>query len=103
MGNGRNVQQTVGAAGNCRVNQNGIFKAVHGHDLGGTHIRIASHGNGPLSRLSCVGKKVRAGSRHQGAAWERQPKSLCHDLHGGSGSDKGAGSAAWTGVAFRPV
>ena len=103
MGNGRNMEQAVGGAGNSSVNQNGVFEAFHSNDPAGTHFLLSCHFHRPASCLAGVCQQVRAGSRHQRAARKRQSQSLCHNLHAGSRSDKGAGPAAGAGIMLRPV
>ena len=103
MGNGRDMKKTVGASRNSRMDQNGVFKALQSHDLAGLHSRSQRQLHGLTAGFPGKIQKIRAGGRHQGASRKSQAQGLGHDLHGGGCSDKRAGSAAGTGVAFGPV
>src|SRR5699024_5979053 len=102
VGDCRQVQQAVGGAGDGRVDQDGVFQAVHGHDVGGLEALLHQ-----LHRLlaGAVGviRQVRGGGGQQGAAGQGQAHGLSHDLHGGGGADEAAGAAAGAGVLLGPV
>ena len=81
------------------MNHNGIFKALHCHNI----LRLDSllhqlhqlHA-GIVSRLL----QLRSRCRHQGRSRKHQSQSLCHNLHGRSRSHKGACAAAGACVLF---
>ena len=99
MGNGRNVHGGIGGAGNGRVDHDGIFKALLRHNIlgpdAGFHQFHQLH-TGIIGRLL----QFRSRGRHQRCAGKHQTQRLCHDLHSGSRSHKGAGTAAGAGMLF---
>ncbi len=103
MGNGRNVEQAVGASGNGRMHQDCVFKALLRDNILRTHPLHIGKAYRLLPRLIGECEKIRTCSRHQRTSRERQPQGLRHNLHSGCRADKGACAAAWTGVAFCPV
>ena len=97
VGDGGQVHGRVGGAGNGGVHHDGVLKALLGHDvLGGDALLDQFHQllAGIVGRLL----QLRGGGGHQGGARQHQAQCLCHDLHGGGGAHKGAGTAAGAGV-----
>lgn len=68
MSNSGNMEQTIGGARDGGMNKNGVFKAVHGHDVGGLHIVHLGQLYRQLTRPASVLNQVRAGSGEQGTA-----------------------------------
>ena len=85
------------------MNHDGILKALHGYNVAWTHMLHSRHLHDLLTGLTGIGKQIRAGGRHQGTSRKGQSQSLCHNLHGGRRSDKGAGATARTCIALCPV
>ena len=85
------------------MNHDGVLKALHRHNVAWAHVLHSRHLHNLLTGLTGIGKQIRAGSRHQGTSRKGQSQSLCHNLHGGSRSDKGAGATARTCIALCPV
>ena len=97
VGNGGDVHQGIGGAGNGRMDHDGVLKAAHIHD-----IACGDTGFHQLHQLctGVVGSLLQLGGsgRHQSGAGQHQAQSLGHDLHGGGSAHKGAGAAAGAGV-----
>ena len=97
MRDGGQVHGGVGGAGDGGVHHDGVLKALLGHDiLGGDALLDQLH----QLLAGIVGGllQLRGGGGHQGGARQHQTQCLGHDLHGGSGAHKGAGTAAGAGV-----
>ena len=97
VGDGGQVHGGVGGAGNGGVHHDGVLKALLGHDiLGGDALLDQLH----QLLAGIVGGllQLRGGGGHQGGARQHQTQCFCHDLHGGGGAHKGAGTAAGAGI-----
>ena len=97
VGDGGQVHGGVGGAGNGGVHHDSVLKALLGHDvLGGDALLDQFH----QLLAGIVGGllQLRGGGGHQGGARQHQTQCFCHDLHGGGGAHKGAGTAAGAGV-----
>ena len=103
MGNGRNMEQAVGASGNGGVYQDCVFKAFLRDNILRAHPLHCGKAHRLLPRLAGKRKKIRAGCRHQRTSRQGKPQGLRHNLHGRRRADKGACAAAGAGVAFCPV
>ena len=103
MRNGRDVQQTVCASRNCRVDKNRILKTLFRHKIAWPHMLHLCQFYRLAACLPCICQKIRACRRHQSASRQGKAECLRHDLHRGCRSDKRTGTAARAGIAFRPV
>ena len=81
------------------MNHDGVLKTLHGHDVFGSDTLLHQFHQLSARLTGCFGK-LRRRRRHQGGARQHQAQGFGHDLHGGGGSHKGTGSAAWAGVVF---
>ena len=97
--NRRQMHRGIGGAGDGRVDHDGVFKTLHGHDVFGSDALLHQFHQLSARLTGCFGK-LRRRRRHQGSARQHQAQGFGHDLHGGGGSHKGTGSAAWTGIVF---
>ena len=102
MGDGRQVQQRVGAAGDGGVHHDRVLDGVHGDDIAGPQ-PAQGQLHGLDARLMGIAEQVGAVGGHQRAAGEGQPQGLRHDLHGGRCADEAARAAAGTGVLLGPA
>ena len=101
MCNGRQMQQAVRAAGNGCMHQNRIFEAFHCNQIMRTdpcHCKFYT----ALSCTVCVFRQIRTFRRKKCTAGKRQPKCLCHDLHGARCPDKAACAATRAGILLGP-
>ena len=101
VGNGRDVQQRIGRTGNGRVNHYRIFKGLFGDDVPGFQSLLCQLHH-LLACLPGNAAQILTGSGHQGRTGEHQAQGFAHDLHGGGGTHKGAGTAGGTGMVLVP-
>ena len=97
LGDGRQVQQGVGGAGDGRVDDDGVLKGLPGDDLVGGQA-LPGQLDGLFSGLIGRFPQLLAGGGHQGAARQHQPQGLRHNLHGGRRAHEGARAAGGAGV-----
>ena len=102
VGNGGQVQKTVGGAGDGGMHQNGVLKAFQRDDIGRPE-SLTGKLHGPLAGCEGKGLKIRAGGGQKRASGQGETQGFRHDLHGGSGPDKRTGTAAGTGVFLCPA
>lgn len=74
MGDGRKMQDGVCRAGNCRVHDNGVFKALPRHDIAGRQAALCQL-HSLCARFSGHFHKIRAGGRQKRAAGSVRPSA----------------------------
>ena len=93
----RDVEQGVRGTRDRCMNHDRIFKGFPGHDVAGLN-SLFHQLDDLFSRLISHLLQILAGCRHERGSRKHQSKGFRHDLHGGGGSHKGAGSAGRTGI-----
>ena len=101
VGDGGDVEEGIGGAGDGGMDHDGILKGFPGDDVPGAKALLCKLQD-PAARRLCHVPKVGAHGGHQGRAGKHQAQSLTHDLHGGGGSHKAAGTAGGTGMVLVP-
>lgn len=68
MGDGGQVEQGVGGAGDGGVDQDGVLEAVHGDNVAGAHVLHGGQLHGQFSGVPGIVNEVGAGGGEQGGA-----------------------------------
>jgi len=97
MGDGRKMQDGVCRAGNCRVHDNGVFKALPRHDIAGRQAALCQL-HSLCARFSGHFHKIRAGGRQKRAARQCKAQRLAHHLHRARRAHKAACTARGAGM-----